>query len=177
MADSFNMGDVEAPVNNERQFIEPGYRKLTIKEFSYTQEEDGKTPLILMKAEGKSSTGDTLEFTERLYVSGKLNKDNIMSSVVRLQELYKGLTGNPKMTINPSKYPYNKSNNDGSKTAFTIPNPKELCDYLNKTCAGKTAIFKIGGEETADGKVFSKLTYSGFLYYTDRSGNLCRRLY
>ena len=63
---------------------------------------------------------------------------------------------------------------NGTSTEFTIPNPQELCDYLNKKCAGKTATFKIGGEENEDGKVFPKLTYSGFLYYTDRQGNLCK---
>ena len=45
---------------------------------------------------------------------------------------------------------------------------------MNKKCAGKTAIFKVGGEEDGDGKVYSKLSYSGFLYFTDRKGDLCK---
>ena len=95
-----------------------------------------------------------------------------MSSVIRLQELFKGLTGNPKMTIKPTIYTYNKKETDGKVNTFSIPNPKEICDYLNKTCKGKTAIFKVGAEDS-DGKIFSKLVYSGFLYYTDKKGALC----
>jgi len=78
------------------------------------------------------------------------------------------------MTIKPSLYKNIKDNTDGTKTAFEIPNPKELCDYLGKSCVGKTAIFKIGGEENAEGKVFSKLVFQGFLYFTDKKGNLCK---
>lgn len=169
----FDMGATEAPDNKEKEYIQPGYRKLTVKSFDYTQEEPGKTPLILMKAEGKAASGEPAEFTERLYMSGKLNKDKVMSSVVRLQELYKGLTGNPKMTIKPSSYVYSKKETDGSSTSYTIPNPKELTEYLNKHCAGKTSVFRVGAEES-DGKIFSKLTYSGFLYYTDKSGTLIK---
>jgi len=170
----FDMGATDAPENKEREFITPGYRKLTVKEFVYTPEEKGKTPLILMKAEGKAASGETVEFVERLYISGKKNKEGKWSSIIRLQELYKGLTGNPKMTIQPELYNYTKDENDGSSKAYTIPNPKELCDYLNKHCKGKTAIFKVGGEEGKEGTIFSKLTYSSFLYYTDKQGNLCK---
>lgn len=166
---SFNMGETEAPSNKEREFLQPGYRKLTIKEFSYSPADPGKTPLILMKAEGKADSGDTVDFTERLYISGKLSKDKVMSSVVRLQELYKGLTGNEKITIQPSKFEYTKDN-----IKYVIPNPQELCDFLNTTCKGLSAIFKIGADKTEDGKLFSKLTYSSFLYYTDKQGSLIR---
>ena len=169
----FDLGTTEAPVNKERVYIKPGFRKLTVKEFVYETEQAGKTPLISMDCVTTDSDGNELEFTEKLYMSGKLNKNNIMSSVVRLQELFKGLTGD-KMTIKPSAYTYTKSESNGTSTEFTIPSPKELCDYLNKKCAGKTAIFKIGGEIAEDGVVYSKLSYSGFLYYTDRQGNLCK---
>lgn len=172
--EAYDMGATDAPENKDKEYLKPGYRKLTIEKFEYTPEESGKTPLILMKATAKGESGDQIEFVERLYISGKKNKDGVMSSVVRLQELYKGLTGNPKMTIKPSLYSYVKEETDGSKKKYEIPNPKELCDYLNKTCAGKTSVFKIGGEENADGKVFSKLTYSGFLYKTDKQGNLVK---
>ena len=176
MADNqeYDMGATDAPDNKEKEYVKPGYRKLTVNKFEYTPEEPGKTPLIKLFATGKNDAGEDIEFTERLYISGKLNKDKVMSAVVRLQELYKGLTGNPKMTLKPTLYNYTKDNTDGSKTSFAIPNPKELCDYLNTTCSGKTAIFKIGGEETAEGKIFAKFTYSGFLYYTDKQGSLCR---
>jgi hypothetical protein len=165
--DAFDMGGTAAPENKEREFLTPGYRKLTVNKFEYTPAEAGKTPLILMKATGTGASGDPVEFTERLYISGKLNKDKVMSSIVRLQELYKGLTGNEKITIQPSKFEYTK---DGTK--YTIPNPQELCDFLNTTCTGITRIFKIGGEKNEEGKIFTKLTYSGFLYYTDKQGSL-----
>lgn len=167
--EAFDMGGTAAPDNKEREFLTPGYRKLLVNKFEYTPAEAGKTPLILMKATGVGASGDPVEFTERLYISGKLNKDKVMSSVVRLQELYKGLTGNDKITIQPSKFDYTK---DGTK--YAIPNPQELCDFLNTTCAGVSAIFKIGGEKNEDGKIFTKLTYSGFLYYTDKAGSLIR---
>lgn len=168
-------GDMgEAPENKEREFLKPGFHKLTVTEFEYKQEDAGKTPLIVMKCLKANPDGDPILFEEKLYISGKLNKQNVMSAVVRLQELYKGLTGNPKMTLKPSQYSYVKTESDNSSQTFTIPNPKELAEYLSKTCVGKVAIFKIGGEETAEGTVYSKLTYSGFLYYTDKKGNLIR---
>lgn len=169
----FDLGNTEAPENKEKVYIKPGFRKLTVKNFEYNKEEEGKTPLILMNCETTDKDGNIIEFTESLYISGKLNKNNVMSSIVRLQELFKGLTGN-KMTIKPTAYSYTKKELNGTTTEFTIPNPAELCEYLNKKCAGKTDIFKVGGEETEEGKVFTKLTYSGFLYYTDRQGNLCK---
>lgn len=169
----FNLGDLEAPDNREKVYITPGFRKLTVKGFEYTKEDEGKTPLIIMNCETTDKDGNTVEFAENLYISGKLNKNNVMSSVVRLQELFKGLTGD-KMTIKPTAYTYTKKEINGTSTEFTIPSPAELCDYLNKKCSGKTAVFKIGGEKNEDGKVFSKLTYSGFLYFTDRQGNLCK---
>jgi hypothetical protein len=164
----------EAPENKEREYLKPGFHKLTVTEFEYKQEEEGKTPLIVMKCLKANPDGDPIQFEEKLYISGKLNKQNVMSSVVRLQELFKGLTGEPKMKLNPSKYNYTKKESDNSETTFTIPNPKELAEYLSKTCVGKIAIFKIGGEETAEGTIYSKFTYSGFLYYTDKKGNLVR---
>lgn len=175
MADNttVDLGATEAPENKEKVFIKPGFRKLTIKEFVYEKEEDGKTPLILMKCTHKDTDGNEIEFTENLYISGKLNKKNQMSSIIRLQELSKGLTGDT-MKIKPDIYTYTKKEQNGSSETYSIPNPAQLCEYLNKKCAGKTAIFKIGGEENEDGKVFSKLTYSGFLYYTDRKGDLCK---
>ena len=169
----FDLGTTDAPDNREKVYIQPGFRKLTVKDFEYTKEEDGKTPLIIMNCTSTDKEGNEIQFSENLYISGKLNKNNVMSSVVRLQELFKGLTGD-KMIIKPTAYTYNKKEMNGTSTEFTIPNPQELCDYLNKKCAGKTATFKIGGEENEDGKVFSKLTYSGFLYFTDRQGNLCK---
>jgi hypothetical protein len=169
----FNLGELDAPENKEKVYIKPGFRKLTVKNFEYTKEDEGKTPLIIMNCTGTDVDGNELEFSENLYISGKLNKNNVMSSVVRLQELFKGLTGD-KMTIKPTAYTYTKKEMNGTSTEFTIPNPSELCDYLNKKCSGKTAMFKVGGEETEDGRVYTKLTYSGFLYYTDRQGNLCR---
>jgi hypothetical protein len=170
---NYNMGDTEAPDNQEKVFLTPGYHKLTVKSFEYKKEDAGKTPLITMVAtKVDKETGDDIEFKEKFYVSGKLNKDGKMSSVIRLQELAVGLTGN-KITANPSLYAYTKSEANGTSESFTIPNPEELTAYLNKNCVGKTAIFKIGGEES-DGKVYTKLTFSGFLYYTDRQKNLCR---
>lgn len=169
----FNLENTEAPENKEKVYIKPGFRKLIIKNFEYNKEEEGRTPLIVMNCEAKDKDGNEIEFSENLYLSGKLNKSNVPSSVVRLQELFKGLTGD-KMTIKTSSYTYTKKELNGTSTEFTIPNPTEICEHLNKKCAGKTAIFKVGGEETEDGKVYTKLSYSGFLYYTDRQGNLCR---
>lgn len=168
-------GDMgEAPENKEREFLKPGFHKLTVTEFEYNQEEEGKTPLIVMKCLKANPDGDPIAFEEKLYISGKLNKQNVMSSVVRLQELYKGLTGNQKMDLKPTQYTYTKKETDNSQVAFTIPNPRELCTYLSKTCVGKTAIFKVGGEESEEGTIYSKLTYSGFLYYTNKKGDLIR---
>ena len=170
----FDLGQTEAPVNQEKVYIKAGYRKLTVNEFKYEKEEEGKTPLITMSCTTKDSDGNDLTFTENLYMSGKLNKQGVMSSVIRLQELYKGLTGD-KITAKPSAYSYTKKEfGTNDLTDYVIPNPAQLCDLLNKKCTGKTAIFKIGGEQDEDGKVYTKLTYSGFLYYTDRSGNLCK---
>lgn len=168
-------GDMgEAPENREKEYLKPGFHKLKVVEFEYKQEEAGKTPLIVMKCEKANPDGDPIGFEEKLYISGKLNKQQVMSSVVRLQELYKGLTGNARMELKPKQYTYTKKESDNSETTFTIPNPEQLATYLNKSCAGKTAVFRIGGEVGSDGVVYSKLTYSGFLYYTDKSGNLVR---
>lgn len=168
----FNIGETDAPENREKVYITPGFRKLTIEDFSYTKEDDGKTPLIEMNCVTKEGD-DEVKFTEKLYISGKLNKNSVMSSITRLQELFKGLTGD-KITIKPSAYTYTKKEQSGESVEYTIPNPQELCDFLNKKCAGKSSIFKVGGEEAEDGTVYSKLTYSGFLYYTDRQGNICK---
>lgn len=165
--EAYDMGATEAPENKEREFVQPGYRKLIVKEFTYAPADPGKTPLLIMKATGTGESGDPVEFTERLYISGKI-KNGVMNSVVRLQELYKGLTGNEKITIQPSKFEYTKDN-----VKYIIPNPQELCDFFNTTCKGITAVFKIGGEKDGD-KLFTKLTYSGFLYYTDKQGALNR---
>ncbi len=175
MAENTNMdlGAYDAPENKEKVYIKPGYRKLKVEAFVYEKEEEGKTPLILMKCSAKDEDGNDIEFIENLYLSGKLNKKQVMTSVIRLQELFKGLTGD-KMTIKPTPYNYLKKEQNGTSETFTIPNPVEICELLNKKCVGKTAIFRIGGEENEDGKVFSKLTYSSFLYFTDRKGNLCR---
>lgn len=173
----YDMGGTDAPDNKEREFLSPGYRKLTVVAFEYKPEEAGKTPLITMKCTGVGESKEPVEFVERFYISGKKNKEEQLSSVIRLQELYKGLTGNEKMTIKPAKYTYTKAESDGAKKEYTIPNPKELCEYLSKSCAGKVAVFKVGGEVSGEGddkKIFSKLTYSGFLYYTDTQGNVLR---
>ncbi len=168
-----DLGGYEAPENKEKVYLKPGFHKFTVKEFSYTKEEEGKTPNIIMKLE-KEENGNKVEIVENLYLSGKLNAKGIMSSIVRLQELYKGLTGDPKMTIKPTAYSYTKKERNGMEETFTIPNPAEITDYLQKKCAGKTAIFKLGGEISDEGIVYTKLTYSGFLYYTDKNGDLCR---
>lgn len=170
---SYNMGETDAPVNEEKVLLKPGYHKLTITGFEYKKEEVGKTPLIVMTASTVAKAGeDPTEFKENFYMSGKLNKEGKMSSVIRLQELAMGITGN-KITISPKLVSYTKKNTDGTSEDFTIPSPEELTTYLNKHCKGKTATFKIGGEDN-DGKVYPKLTYSGFLYYTDKQKNLCR---
>ena len=168
-----DLGATDAPENKEKVYLKPGYRKLKVVEFAYEKEEDGKTPLILMKCTTKDEDGNEIEFIENLYISGKLNKKNVMTSITRLQELCKGLTGD-KMNVKCQPYTYTKKEQNGTSENYTIPNPVEICDFLNKKCAGKTAIFRIGGEENDEGKVFSKLTYSSFLYYTDRKGDLCR---
>ncbi len=170
----FDLGDTQAPENKEKIYIKPGFRKLTVNEFKYDKEGEGKTPLITMECSTTDKEGNEITFTENLYMSGKLNKQNKMSSVIRLQELAKGLTGDI-ITIKPSAYTYSKKEYGTNEiTEYTIPNPAELAEFLNKKCAGKTAIFKIGGEIDENGIVYSKLTYSGFLYYTDRDGNLIK---
>lgn len=172
-----DLGATEAPENKEKVFLKPGFHKMKIESFTYDKEEVGKTPNIIMKLTKEDGDGNVIELNENLYLSGKLtvkNGKSIMTSVVRLQELYKGVTGKEKMTIQPSKYKYLKKDLDGTETNYIIPNPREICDYLQKECAGKTAVFKVGGEVTDDGTVFSKLTYTGFLYWTDKKGNLCR---
>lgn len=169
----FDLGGTEAPENKEKVYLKPGFRKLQVVGFKYTKEEEGKTPLIIMECKGADEDGNVIEFSENFYLSGKLNKNSVMSSVIRLQELFKGLTGD-KMNIKPSAYTYTKKEQNGSSETYTVPNPAEITEHLNKKCSGKTAIFKIGGEESEEGKVYTKLTYSGFLYYTDRKGDLCK---
>lgn len=173
MAEVVDLGATEAPDNKEKVFLTPGYRKLTVTKFTYEKEEDGKTPLIVMECTAKDPEGADVQFNENFYLSGKLNKKGVMSSIVRLQELAKGLTGD-KMSIKPDAYTYTKKEQNGSSETYTVPNPQQICDYLNKKCANKTAIFRIGGEKLEDGRVFSSLTYSGFLYWTDKRGDLCR---
>ena len=170
----FDLGAIDAPENKEKVHLKPGYHKMTVESFSYTKEEEGKTPNIIMKLTKQDEDGNTLELVENLYLSGKLNAKQQMSSVIRLQELYKGLTGEPKMTIQPSKYTYTKKEPSGSSTLFTIPDPSEICAYLSKKCAGKSSVFKVGGEVNDEGVVFAKLTYSQFLYYVDKRGDLCK---
>lgn len=170
---AFDLGATEAPDNKEKVYLKPGYRKLSVVKFVYEKEEDGKTPLIVMNCATKDEEGNDIEFNENFYLSGKLNKKGVMSSVVRLQELAKGLTGD-KMSIKPDAYSYTKKEQNGSSESYVIPNPQQICDYLNKKCAGKSAIFRIGGEKADDGRVFSSLTYSGFLYWTDKKGDLCK---
>lgn len=174
--EKYNMGDVDAPENQEKEYLKPGYHKLTVKGFEYKKEDEGKTPLIVLTLEKVSKDGgEPITLKENFYMSGKI-KDGKMNSVIRIQELAMGLTGS-KITIQPSLYNYTKKNSDGTTDSFSIPNPKEITDYLNKNCTGKSAIFKVGGEqdgEGSDAKIYSKLTYSGFLYYTDKQKNLCR---
>jgi len=170
----FDMGGVAAPDNKEKEYLKPGFHKLTIDKFTYEQEKAGKTPLIVMVAHKANPDGDPIEFSENFYMSGKINKANQMSSVVRLQELAKGLTGDI-MSIKTDRYTYTKEDqSNGTSETYTIPNPAQLTEILNKKLAGKTAIFKIGGEEAEDGKVYTKLTYSAFCYYTDKKNQLCR---
>ena len=170
----FDMGDYIAPENKEKVHLKPGYHKLKVESFTYNKEEEGKTPNIVMKLTKTDADGNNVELTENLYISGKLNASQKMSSVIRLQELYKGLTGEAKMTLVPSKYTYIKKEQNGSSEHYTIPNPEEICHYLIKKLVGKTAIFKVGGEVDESGTVRTKLTYSQFLYYTDKRGDLCR---
>lgn len=173
MANAFDLGATEAPENKEKVFLTPGFRKLTVTEFVYEKEEDGKTPLIVMKAVHKDSNGNEIEFVENFYISGKLNKKGQMSSIIRLQELVKGITGDiMKITTDP--YTYTKKEMNGTSETYTIPDPQQLLEFLNKKCTNKTAIFKIGGEENQDGRVYSKLVFSGFLYYTDSNQSLCK---
>lgn len=169
----YDLGAIQAPDNNEKVFLTPGYRKLTVKEFVYEKEGDGKTPCIVAHLEKDDGTSVT-KVEEKFYLSGKLNSKGVMSSIVRLQELYKGLTGEERMAIKTSAYTYTKKERDGTSMEYTIPNPSEICAHLNKKCANKKAIFKIGGEVSDDGRVFAGLTYSQFLYYTNKKGELCR---
>lgn len=169
-----DLGSTDAPDNKEKVYVQPGYRKLKVAGFTYTKEEEGKTPLIIMKCTAEDKDGNEMELNENFYMSGKLNKSGVMSSVVRCQELFKGLTGDEKMTIKPAAYTYTKKEKDGSSQTFTIPDPQTICDYLNKKCTGKTAVFKVGGQIGSDGKVYSSLTYSSFLYYTNKQKELCR---
>jgi len=127
-----------------------------------------------MKAVSTNADGEELSFMERFYLSGKLDKNGVMSSVVRLQELYKGLTGNPKMGLKPSAYNYTTTDEKGNSVTYTIPSPADLCEYLKTTCVGLSGIFKVGADVTEDNRMFVKLVYSGFLYYTDRSNNLVK---
>lgn len=168
----FNLGEIEAPSNTLREYLKPGYRKLITKEFKYEKEEDGKTPLVIMSC--VSANNEDIEFNEKIYLSGKVNAKGIPSALVRLQELYKGLTGEPKITGNIKSYTYTKKERDGSSQELTIPDPEQICALLNKKCVGKTSVFRVGGEETEDGRVYTKLDYSGFLYYNDRDGNLVK---
>ena len=169
---SYNMGDTEAPSNEEKVYLKPGYHKLTVTGFE-CKSDDGKTPVIIITAETQAKEGEeATKFTDNFWMSGKLNKEGKMSSVIRLQELAMGLTGN-KITIQPKIVTYVKKEKDGTSETYSIPNPEELTTWFNKHCKGKVGIFKIGGEES-DGKVYSKLTYSSFLYYTDKQKNLCR---
>jgi len=170
---SFDLGAFEAPDNKERVFLTPGFRKMTIREFLYEKEDEGKTPLILMKMFKTNEDGSETDFTEKLYLSGKLNKQGTMSAIVRLFELNRGITGDKKMNLEAENYTYSKTESNGTSEEYTIPNPQAVCDFLNKKCAGKTAIWRVGGEENEDGKVFTKLDYSGFLYYVDKDKNLC----
>lgn len=169
---AFDLGATEAPDNKEKVYLKPGYRKLSIVKFVYEKEDDGKTPLIVMNCTTKDGD-ETVEFNENFYLSGKLNKKGIMSSVARLQELTKGLTGD-KMNVKLDAYTYTKKEQNGSSESYVIPNPQQICDYLNKKCTGKTGVFRIGGDKGDDGRVYSSLTYSGFLYWTDKKGDLCR---
>lgn len=167
----FNMDELEAPDNKQREFLTPGYRKLKVNTFSYEKEEDGKTPLLIMHC--VSGNDESVEFNEKIYLSGKSNVKGVPSALVRLLELYKGLTGESKIIAKLDNYTYSKKESDGSTQELTIPNPQQVCDLLNKKCVGKTAIFRVGGEETEDGKVYTKLDYSGFLYFKDKENNLC----
>lgn len=168
----FNLGDIEAPSNTVREYLKPGYRKLLVKNFTYEKEEEGKTPLLVMHC--VSANDENIEFNEKIYLSGKVNTKGVPSALVRLQELYKGLTGEPKITGSIKSYTYTKKERDGSSQELTIPDPEQICALLNKKCVGKTSVFRVGGEETEDGKVYTKLDYSGFLYYNDRDGNLVK---
>jgi len=169
-----NLGETQAPENKEKLYLKPGFKKLTVKEFTYEKEEKGKTPLIVMHCEGLDSNNNPLTFQENLYISGKLNKNNVPSAVVRIQELVVGLT-NAKITDSLDAYEYVKEDYETKEQAtYTIPDPEQLTKLLNKRCAGKSAIFKIGGQENEDGQVYTSLTYSGFLYFTDLQGELCK---
>ena len=170
----FNLGDYEAPINKEKVHLKPGFHKLTVESFTYDKEEEGKTPNIIMNLVKEDADGNVIELKENFYLSGKLNAKKVMSAVVRILELYKGLTGEDKMTIKPTAYTYTKTSRTGPSETYTIPNPAEICEYLKKKCTGKTAIFKVGGEVSEDETVYTKLTYSGFLYYTDKKGALCK---
>lgn len=170
----FNLGDYEAPENKERVHLKPGFHKLTVESFTYDKEEEGKTPNIVMKLTKEDGDGNIIELNENFYLSGKFNAKKVMSAVVRILELYKGLSGEDKMSIKPTAYTYTKKSRNAADEEYTIPNPAEICEYLKKKCTGKTAVFKVGGEVSDDGTVYTKLTYSGFLYYTDKKGALCR---
>lgn len=170
----FDMGAYEAPENKEKSYIKPGYRKLTVKEFIYEKEQEGRTPSITVKLEGKTAEGDTAEISEDFYISGKRNDKNIPTALLRVVELYKGLTGESTLKRKFPNYSYVKREKDGAEQAFTVPNPEELCSFLNKECKGKSSVFKIGGEVNDEGVVYAKIPYTGFLYQTDRTGTLVK---
>jgi hypothetical protein len=169
----FDLGAYEAPENKEKVFLTPGFRKLKVVKFAYTKEEEGKTPLIVMEATHIDKEGNTVETNQDFYLSGKLNKKGVMTGLLRVLELVRGLTGEKKINAQAENYTYIKKETNGTTESYTIPDPQIICDYLNKKCAGKAAIFRVGGEENDEGKVFTKLDYTGFLYSVDKAGNLC----
>lgn len=168
MSEQLGFDGVEVPVNKEKEYLEPGFHKLTVKEFSYEKEEEGKTPLIQLHF---TKNGED-SLVEKLWLSGKPGKSGEPVIYTRLQELVYGLTGD-KIEEKFDSYSYTKKEDDKPSINYKVTNPSQVVRFLNKKLSGKSSVFKVGGEEK-DGKIFTKLTFSGFLYYTDRTGNVVK---
>lgn len=170
MSQTVAFGGVEAPVNQEREFLTPGFRRLTVKEFTYSSPEEGKTPLVELHftREGEDS------LVEKLWFSGKPTKTGGAPVIYsRIQELVYGLTGD-KLTEELNAIEYTKKELDGTSQNYKVADPEQVVKILNKKLKGKSAIFKVGGVQSKDdaSKVFANLTFSGFLYFTDKKGEL-----
>lgn len=144
-----NMGDVEVPSVN---YIEPGMYSVTVKEVKFevkVGKKQGATPkpvmtIVFMNGEGK-------EYSENFYLAGD-TPDKSKTMLGRIQYLHEAVFGE-KVTETFTTYEQIKAYYETKLTSRKCPEIRLI----------------VGGEEQEDGKVYSRLGFTDFIFKGEKA--------